>query len=90
MSYIIKLSDLFGASTDYLLGRTEERNCTVSAPQADDQVLRYLEALDAKMDALTAELTELRTSTAQIGELVRRIEDSETDIRILKKLAAKE
>ncbi|ASS76874.1 hypothetical protein CIG75_19265 [Tumebacillus algifaecis] len=86
----IKMANALGVSTDFLLGRTEEHNGTVSAPPTDDRVLRYLEALDVKMDKLAAELAELRTSNEQIGELVRRVEDSEIDIRILKKLAAKE
>ncbi|MFD2172430.1 helix-turn-helix domain-containing protein [Tumebacillus lipolyticus] len=91
---LLRLADLFGVSTDYLLGRTGERTGTVVAsrtPSNDDRVLAALAGIEAKLDKLAGEIAELRAvNSEQIGEMVQRIEENETDIRLLKRLATKE
>lgn len=94
LSHLSRLADLFGVTTDYLLCRTDERTGTVvTSPttSTDDRVLAALAGIEAKLDKLAGEIAGMRaTNTGQIGELTQRIEDSETDIRLLKKLATKE
>nr|WP_274518913.1 helix-turn-helix domain-containing protein [Tumebacillus flagellatus] len=95
---LVKLANLFGVTTDYLLGRTDDRTGGVEvptpvsaptpAPPSDQRVLEYLARLERKLDALAGEIVELRESG--FGKLADQIEEHDTDIRMIKKLLTKE
>lgn len=71
---LLKISDFFNVSVDYLLGKTDRINNKKDVKRVDKEILDLLQGISKNIEELKEEVKELKTTQEKTNERLDKIE----------------